>query len=166
MPQEALPRGLVLLRALGHAEHLPVAVRVDADGDEHAHVAHLAAPAALQPQAVEEDVGMRALDRLVPPGLDLASHLLVELADSGGADARAPQGLRDVLDPAHGHPGVIHLQERLLHGGLPALVALNDGRLEWQRAQLGDLQRDLAGCVWNCRSYWPARVSVRSGLCL
>lgn len=48
-------------------------------------------------------------------------------------------------DPTHREPGVVHLQERFLHAGLPALVALDAGGLEGQRTQLRHLEGDLAG---------------------
>ena len=43
-PYELLPAGLVLLHALGHADDLPVARVVHADGDQHAHVLDRPAP--------------------------------------------------------------------------------------------------------------------------
>ena len=41
---ELLPAGAVLLLASGHADHLAMAVPVDSDGDEHAHVLYRTAP--------------------------------------------------------------------------------------------------------------------------
>ena len=41
---ELLPAGRVLLHALGHADDLAVALRVDSDGDQDAHVLHVPAP--------------------------------------------------------------------------------------------------------------------------
>ena len=87
---------------------------------------------------------MLALVRLVTPLLNLASDLLVQFADGGCADPGAPEGLGDVLDPAHRDAGVVHLQHRLLDTGLPAAVSLDDRGLERQAAQLGHLQRHLA----------------------
>ncbi len=84
-------------------------------------------------------------DRLVAPLLDLDGDLLVELADGAGADAGAPQGLRDVLDPADGDSGQIHLHQRLLNADLPALVPLNDRALEGQLPQPRHLQGHFAG---------------------
>ena len=82
--EEVLPGGLVLLGALGDAEYLSVAILLDPDGNEDADVADFATPRELQPNAVEENVGVLTGDRLIAPGLDLADHLLVELADGAG----------------------------------------------------------------------------------
>ena len=87
---------------------------------------------------------MLALDRLVTPLLNLASDLLVQLADGGCAAPGTPEGLGDVLDAARRDAGVVHLQHRLLGTRLPAAVSLDDRGLERQAAQLGHLQRHLA----------------------
>src|SRR5262249_18048688 len=102
-------------------------------------------PGALEPDAVEEDVGVLPLDGPVAPLLDAGVDLLIQLADRARADLRAPQGLRDVLDTADGDAGQVHLDQRLLDGGLAAAVALDDLRLERQLPQPGDVQLDLAG---------------------
>ena len=77
MPHEIDPRGLVLLGTLHDAQHLAVAVLVDTDRDQDAHVLYLAAPGALQPDTVQENVGMLARERPVAPLLDLDGDLLV-----------------------------------------------------------------------------------------
>ena len=53
--------------------------------------------------------------------------------------------LRDVLDPAHRHPGQIHLDQRLLDRALAPPIPLDDGRLERLLAQLRYPQPYLAG---------------------
>src|SRR5262249_21854198 len=142
--EEGQPAGRVLLAAFHHPQHLAVAIGVHPDGHQDRHVADLAAPGPFQPDAVEEDVGVPALDGAVPPLLDAGVDRLVQLADRARADLRTPQGLRDVLDTADGDAGQVHLDEGLLHGGLAAAVALDDLRLEGQLAQAGYLQLDLA----------------------
>jgi site-specific DNA recombinase len=84
VPQERPPALRVLLAALGHAQDLPVPVGAHPDGHQHRHVLDLAAPGALQPDAVEVEVGVLPLDGAVAPRLDLAVHLLVQLADGAG----------------------------------------------------------------------------------
>ncbi len=86
---------------------------------------------------------MFTLDWLVPPGLDLPVHLLVQLADRGGGDAGAPQGFRDVFHPPDANPGQVHLDQSLLDTGFPALVTFDDLRLKGQGPQAGYLQGDL-----------------------
>ena len=88
---------------------------------------------------------MLALDRLVPPRLDLPVDLLVQIGHRAGAYPRAPQRLGDVLDPADRHPGQVHLDQGLLHRALPPAIALDDRRLERLLPQLRHLQRHLAG---------------------
>jgi site-specific DNA recombinase len=143
--QEARPAGLVLLGALADAQDLAVALGRDADRDQERDVAHLARPAAPEHDPVEVDVGVRARDRPVPPRRDLGVDLPVQPAHGAGADPRAPQGLGDVLDPAHGHARQVHLDQGFLDRGLPPTVALDDRGLERLPAQLRHLQRDLAG---------------------
>src|SRR5262249_56829676 len=100
VPQEGPPTGRVLLATLPHAQQFPVAVGVDAHRHQDRHVADLAAPGPLQPDAVEEDVGVLPLDGAVAPGLDAAVDLLVQLADRARTDPCTPQRLRNVLDTA------------------------------------------------------------------
>ena len=50
--KELLPAGRVLPHALVDRDDLPVAVRVDSDGDGHADVLHVPAPETLVPHAV------------------------------------------------------------------------------------------------------------------
>src|SRR5262249_3343219 len=143
---EELPPGRgIFLAAFHHAQDLAVAVAVDADGHQDGHVADLPAPRPLQPNAIQKDVGMLALDRPVAPFGDAAVDLLVQFADRARAHARAPQGLGDVLDAAHGHAGQVHLDQGLLDAGLAPLIALDDLGLERQRPQPGHVQFDLAG---------------------
>src|SRR5579859_1080346 len=74
--QEVNPRGLVLLGPLHDAQDLAIAILVDADGHEDAYVPDLPAPGALEPDPIEENVGMLAGNRTVAPLLDLDGDLL------------------------------------------------------------------------------------------
>ena len=91
------------------------------------------------------DIRVVALDRPLPPGLDVPVDLLVQLADRRGADLRTPQRLGDVLHSAYRHASKVHLDQGLLDRGLPATVALDDRRLECLLAQLRHLELHLAG---------------------
>jgi site-specific DNA recombinase len=84
VPQEGAPALRVLLGALRHPQDLAVPVGAHADGHQHGDVLDLAAPGALQPDAVEVDVGVLPLDGAAAPRLDLAVDLLVQLADGAG----------------------------------------------------------------------------------
>lgn len=77
VPHEVNPGGLVLLGTLHDAENLAEAVLIDANGDQDADVLYLAAPGALKPDPVEEDVGVSPADRSVAPLFDLDRDLLV-----------------------------------------------------------------------------------------
>ena len=102
--QEAAPARLVLLSALHDAQDLPVTLRVDRDRHQQRDIAHLSGPAALQDDPVQINIGMSALDRPVPPGLDLPVDLLVEVGYRCRAHSRAPQRLGDVLHPPQRDP--------------------------------------------------------------
>ena len=127
-----MPTGLVLLRAFGYSEYLPVAIRVDSNGYQDADVANLATPAAFEPEAVEVHVRVLAFDWVVTPGFDLLVDLLVEFADCRRAYPCAPQRFGDVFHTPHTDPGKVHLHQRFLDAGLATLVALNDLRLKGQ----------------------------------
>lgn len=142
--QEVLPRGFVFLGAFTYPEHFAVTVLVDADGDEDGDVFDFAAPGALEPQAVEVDVGVFSFYRSVAPGFDLAGDLLVEFAHCRGTYPGAPKRFGDVFDAAHGYSSVVHLDECFLHTGLSTAVAFDDCGLEGELAQLRHLQGHLA----------------------
>ena len=76
----------------------------------------------------------------VPPLLNSAVNLLVQVAYGGGAHPGSPEGFGDVFDPADGNPGQVHFHQGFFDGDLPAAVTLDDGRLEGQLPQLGDLR--------------------------
>jgi hypothetical protein len=82
--QEGRPAGLVLLGALADAEDLAVALGIDGARHQQRDVAHLARPGPLHDDPVEVEVGMLALDRPVPPFLDLGVDLLVEVRHRAG----------------------------------------------------------------------------------
>ena len=144
VPEEFHPTFLVFLHALTNSDNFPVSVGVHADRHQEGDLAHLATPGPFQPDAVQVQVGVRPLDRLVSPGLNLPVHLLVQLANRRGGDAGAPQGFRDVLHPTDADPGQVHLDQGFLNTRFPALVPFNDLGLKRQRPQTGHLQGDLA----------------------
>ena len=103
----------------------------------------LSAPVAAQVDAVHIDVWIvPALQRTVPPVLNVNISFLVQLTDGGRRD---PQRLGDVLHPAHGDACQVHLDERLLHAALPAAIPLDDGRLEGHALEPGHMERDVSG---------------------
>ena len=68
-------------------------------GHQHRDIADLTCPAALEHNAVQVHIRVVALDRPVPPRLDVLVDLLVQLADGRGADLRAPQRIGNILHP-------------------------------------------------------------------
>src|SRR5262245_24769691 len=159
MLEERAPATLVLLRPLANAENLPIAALVHADCNQERDVAHLAGPAALEHDPIEINIRVLALDRTIAPGFDCPVDLLIQVRHRRGRHPRPPQCLRDVLDPAHRHPGQIHLDQRLLHRALASPIALDDCRLERLLAQLRYPQPYLASLGLQ-----PALVVASAGI--
>src|SRR5262249_34373510 len=145
MLEERAPARLILLRPLANAENLPITALVHANRNQQRDVAHLAGPAALEHDAVEINIRVGALDRTIAPRLDRPVDLLVEVRHRRGRHPRAPQCLRDVLDPAPRYPGQIHLDQRLFDRAPAPPIAFDDRRLERLPAQLRNPQPHLTG---------------------
>ncbi len=143
--EERAPARFVLFGTLADAKNLPITLVVHTNRHEKRHIADLAGPAALEHDAIQIDVGVLAFNRSIAPGFDRCVDLLVQVRHGRGWHPRAPQSLRDVLDPAHRYASQIHLDQRLLDRGLATPVALDDRRLERLLAQLGYPQLHLAG---------------------
>jgi len=86
-----------------------------------------------------------ALDRPVAPLLDRPINLPVQLRHRRRRHPRAPQGLREVLNPPNRNAGQIHLDQSFLNRALTSPIALNDRRLKCLLPKLGHLQPHLAG---------------------
>ena len=114
--EEPRPALLVLLGSFSYAEDLAEAICSHADRHEDRNVSDFPAPAPLQVDPVEIDVGVLLVDRPTPPGFDSPVDLLVQLADRARAHTRTPQRLGDVLDAANRDAGEVHLDQRLLDG--------------------------------------------------
>lgn len=143
-PQRELPpRVLGLREPPGAADDLASAVPVDACGHQDAGVLIGPAPAALQADAVGEDVGILAGQRPAAPLLHGSVGLLVEVGDGACRDPGAPGNLVDVLDAPGGGAGQAHLDDGLPDAGLAPAAALDDGGLEGRSAQLGHVELDL-----------------------
>ena len=79
--EKGAPASFVFLRAFADTQDCPEAFLIDTNGDQHRDVSDFAGPGAFEDQAVEVNVGMTALDRLVAPSLNPLVDLLVESAD-------------------------------------------------------------------------------------
>lgn len=94
---ELAPRVRGLRVALGAADDLPLAGGAGADGDQQGHVLAGAAPAALEVDAVDEEVGgsrprVGGSSRHVSTGRLLDARLAPAVAlDHGGLEGRAAQ---------------------------------------------------------------------------
>ena len=138
---ELLPAGLVLLHALGHADHLTMPGVVHADRDQHAHVLDRPAPGAFVPHPVHEQIRVRTVRQwAIPPSVDVLVHLLELVAQRLGGHALAPQKPADVVDLTRTHSRQVHVDQRLLDALLPPAVAVDDRRLEQRALELRDLQ--------------------------
>ena len=99
----------------------------------------------------------------MPILLDLAVHLLVQVAHRRGAYAGAPQELGDVLHAAHGYSSQVHLDERLLHGRFPAPAAIYDDRLERGQAKFRDGDVESSTVPWM--SVFRSSLRPASSIC-
>src|SRR5262249_25869070 len=104
MLEERAPAHPVLLRPLANADNLPIAVLVHAYCLPQQDVAHISGPTALNHVAIEISTRVLALDQTIAPGLDRSVALLIEVRHRQSRHPRAPQRLRDVLDPTHRYP--------------------------------------------------------------
>ncbi len=136
MPQKRGPALAVLRGAFDRAQRLAITPLVHADRHRHGDVLDLAAPASLQPDAVEVNLGALVLDRPGAPLLDAGIDHLVLLADRARAYPGSPQGFRGVFRPAHARARQVHLHQCFLHRALPLAIPVNDRRLKRQRPQL------------------------------
>ena len=127
----------------GAADDLASAVPVDACGHQDAGVLVGPAPAALQADAVGEDVGILAGQRPAAPPLHGFVCLLVEVGDGAYRDPGAPEDLADVLDAPGGGAGQAHLDDGLPDAGLAPAAALDDGGPEGRSAKPGHAGLDL-----------------------
>src|SRR5262249_45904848 len=118
MLEERAPARLVLLRPLANPKNLPITALVHADRNQQRDVAHLARSGALERAAAEIHLRGGALDRTIAPRLAGPIDLLVKARHCRGRHPRAPQSLRNVLDPAPRSPGQIHLDQRLFDRAL------------------------------------------------
>ena len=142
--EELAPRVRRLGVALRAADDLPVAGGVDADGHQNGHVLVGPSPAALEVDAVDENVRVIALERPLAPGLDGRERLLVEVGDGAGGHGRSPEEFGDVLDSPGRDAREVHLDDGLLDRSLAPAVALDNGRLEGRAAQLRHVELDLS----------------------
>ena len=142
---ERAPAFRVLLHALRHGEYLPVAVHADADGDQDAHVLRRAAPAALVPHAVHEQVRVLLPQGPAAPFVDVGVYLPELVGEGLRGHAVAPQQLADVVDLTRGHAGQVHVDQRLLDALLAPPVAFDHGRLEHRALEFRHLETHPAG---------------------
>jgi hypothetical protein len=143
--QELHPERLGLAVANCHAEHLPPAVGVDADGDDHRDGDDVVVAPHLQIGGIEPDIGPLAFD--LPP--QECIHPLVDLAAQARhlalADAVHAERLHQVIDRAGGDALDVGFlddrSQRLL--GHPA--RFQEAGEVAAMAQLGNAQLDGAG---------------------
>ena len=104
--KEIHPTGLVLFHALGRAQDLTVSVLIHCDCHQNCNIFVLSAPVAPQVDAVHIDVRILvALQRTVPPILNVDIGFLVQLTDGGRRYLAAPQSLGNILHTAHRDAG-------------------------------------------------------------
>lgn len=100
--------------------------------------------AALEASAVDEEVGVLAVERSGPSGLDGGERFLVQVGDGSGEDRGSLRDFGHVLNAPGRDAGQAHLVDRLLDARLAPVEMLDHRRLEPCAAQLGDLEVDLS----------------------
>jgi hypothetical protein len=90
MAKKGCPASFVLPGAEAHAENIAVSLLAHSYGHKDGNTLDLAAPAHLEPNAVEKDVRILPFDGTVAPLLDPAVDLLVQVADRPRTDPLSP----------------------------------------------------------------------------
>ena len=144
--KEIDPTGLIFFHALGCTKNLTITILVDRNGYQNGYVFKLPAPVAAQIDPIYVDIRIPpALQRTVPPILDVDIRFLIQLADGRWRHLAAPQGLGDVLHTPDRHAGQVHLNEGLFHTAFTTAIPLNDGSLKGDALELGHLEGDIPG---------------------
>jgi len=156
--QELAPEGLGLGLADIESDDLPPAGLVHAVGHDHALAHHASAVSDLLDLGVEEEVGVAALKRPRPEGLDLLVEAGADARDLGLRDPEAER-LDDLVDLARGDPGHVGLLDDGHERLLGALSRLQEAREVAALAELRDRDLELAGA----RVEAPGAVAVSVG---
>jgi hypothetical protein len=92
---------------------LPVGVRkhLGCSVGQDRHILDLTAPAAFEHDTVQVNVGEVSLELLVAPAVDVLVDFLVQVGNRTRGDSCALQGLGNILHPANGDAGQVHLED-------------------------------------------------------
>ena len=83
--EETDPAGFVLLHTLGSAKNLTISVLIDRNRHQNSHIFKLSTPVTAQVDPIHIDIRIAsALQRAVPPILNVDIRFLVQLTDGGG----------------------------------------------------------------------------------
>jgi hypothetical protein len=84
----------------------------------------------------------------------------IQLTYGGGRHFGAPESFGDILYPAHGDAGQIHLDERLLHAALPTAIPLDDGCLKRNTLEAWNVECDVTGGRGEISAVMTAAVAL------
>ena len=105
----------VFLHFFGSADDFAVTVLVDRNSSKDGYVLELAAPAALEIDAIDKDIRILVSWKwTVAPSLDVSIRFLVEVADGTRQNSGSPERFGDILNTAHGNASQVHFDERFL----------------------------------------------------
>src|SRR5699024_2522900 len=128
---------------------------------QNGHIFKLSTPVTAQVDPVHIDIRIApALQRAVPPILNVDIRFLVQLADGGGRYLAAPQSLGNILHAPDGYSGQVHLDEGFFHTAFPAAIPLNDSGLKGDPLELGYLQGNVPGSGGEVAAVVAAPVSL------
>ena len=107
---------LVLLHALGGAKNLTVAILIHRNRHQNCYIIKLSAPVTAQVDPIHIDIRIPpALQRAVPPIINVDIRFLVQLTDGGRRRLDAPQNFGNILHASDGYSGQVHLNESFFY---------------------------------------------------
>ena len=139
--KEADPAGFVLFHSLRSTKDFTISVLIYRNRYQNGHIFKRSTPVAAQIDPIHIDIRIPpALQRTVPPILNVDIRFLVQLTDGGWRHLAAPQGLGNILHAPDGYACQIHLNESFFHAAFTAAIPLNDGGLKGDPLSLGTLR--------------------------
>ena len=129
--EEAAPAEPVCFHTLGNSKNLMVSVLIHHNCHQNGHIFKLSASISAQLESIHIDIQIiPTLQSAIPPILNAAMRLLIQLIDGSRRHLAAPQSLGNILHASDRYTCQVHLNESFLYIALPAAISLNYGSLK------------------------------------